>query len=253
MKAILSIWAWTVIGLTVIFGFITLVLLSPTMIFDRNRRIVGRAFRLSSVVAAKLIPQWRFRRVGELHRPRGRTVVVGNHLSLADPFLVSSLPWEMKWMAKEEAFSLPLMGWSMRLAGDIPVNRADRVSGKAALERARFWLERGMPVMMFPEGTRSKTHEMLPFKPGAFRLAIETGADVLPIAICGTDKALPKHGWKMSRTTARVITSEPISTAGMTVDDVPALSEQVRERIQGLLEELGQYREAPAGHPVRAS
>jgi 1-acyl-sn-glycerol-3-phosphate acyltransferase len=253
MKALLSIWAWTVIGLAVIFGFLTLVLLTPTLLFDRNRRIIGRAFRLSSVVAAKLIPQWRFRAMGEIHRPRPRTVVVGNHLSLADPFIVSYLPWEMKWMAKEEAFRLPIMGWSMRLAGDIPVNRADRASGKAALERARYWLERDMPVMMFPEGTRAKGGKLLPFKPGAFRLAIETGADVLPIAICGTDKALPKHGWKMSRTTARVITSEPISTAGMTVDDVPALSEQVRERIQGLLEELGQYREAPAGHPVRAS
>lgn len=253
MKAVLSVWAWTVIVLAVILGFVVVALLSPTILFDRRRRIVGRAFRLSSVVAAKLVPQWRFRVLGEIHRPGPHTVVVGNHRSQSDPFLVSFLPWEMKWMAKASLFRIPCIGWSMRIAGDIPVERGDRTSGRAALDAVAGWVRRGMPVMMFPEGTRSKDRQMLPFKDGAFRVAIETGADILPIAVEGTDTALPKHGWKLGHTDAWVTVGEPIATTGMTLADLPRLKAMARERIEALLVRIAREAEAHGRRPAHVT
>jgi 1-acyl-sn-glycerol-3-phosphate acyltransferase len=85
--------------------------------------------------------------------------------------------------------------------------------------------------MVFPEGTRSPTADMLPFKDGAFRLAIDTGVPILPLAVSGTGTALPKHGWRFGRSVAEVRVLEPIETTGLTVKDVPALRDRVRARI----------------------
>jgi 1-acyl-sn-glycerol-3-phosphate acyltransferase len=85
--------------------------------------------------------------------------------------------------------------------------------------------------MIFPEGTRSKTTELLPFKDGAFRLAIEAGVPILPLALSGTGTALPKHGWRFGRSAAEVRVLDPIETTGLSLDDVPALKQQVRDLI----------------------
>jgi 1-acyl-sn-glycerol-3-phosphate acyltransferase len=157
----------------------------------------------------------------------------------------------MKWLAKASLFSVPFAGWGMWLAGDIPVRRGDVTSGREALERCARWLERGVPVVIFPEGTRSGTGELLPFKDGAFRLAIESGADVLPIAVAGTRRALPKHSWRFSRARARVAIGRPLSTEGMTAADIPRLKAAAREQIQALrseLERLVNGEPAPAAH-----
>jgi 1-acyl-sn-glycerol-3-phosphate acyltransferase len=85
--------------------------------------------------------------------------------------------------------------------------------------------------MIFPEGTRSKTSELLPFKDGAFRLAIEAGVPILPLAVSGTGTALPKHGWRFGRSAAEVRVLEPVDTAGLTLADVPSLKARIRDRI----------------------
>jgi 1-acyl-sn-glycerol-3-phosphate acyltransferase len=96
-------------------------------------------------------------------------VVVSNHESFADILLISHLPWEMKWLSKAELFRIPVMGWMMWLAGDIPVKRGFGPSAVEAMERCREALRRRVSVMIFPEGTRSRTAELLPFRDGAFR------------------------------------------------------------------------------------
>jgi 1-acyl-sn-glycerol-3-phosphate acyltransferase len=83
-------------------------------------------------------------------------------------------------------------------------------------------------VMIFPEGTRSKTTELLPFKDGAFRLAIEAGVPILPLAVSGTGTALPKHGWRFGRSAAEVRVLEPVETSGLTLGDVPSLKARIR-------------------------
>ena len=85
--------------------------------------------------------------------------------------------------------------------------------------------------MIFPEGTRSTTSDLLPFKDGAFRLAIDAGVPILPLALHGTATALPKHDWRFGRSTAVVEVLEPVETAGLTPADVPALKAKVRATI----------------------
>lgn len=240
MTALLSVWAWLEIGLVTLVGFVVqAVLWAVCLPFDRRRLVAGRTFRLVGVVAAALNPFWRFGVSGARpRRPRGKTVVVSNHESNADPFLVSSLPWEMKWLGKASLFRIPVAGWMMRMAGDIPVERGDSDSAKQAMAVCARWLDRGVPVMLFPEGTRSKDGQLLPFKDGAFRLAIETGSDLLPVALAGTRTALPKHSWRFGRSRGLVTVGSPISTAGMTLADVEGLKARARAEIEALRAQL---------------
>lgn len=240
MNALLSIWTWTEIGLVALLGFfLQLPLFLLTWPFDRRRVLAGRLFREVGVMAARLTPFWDFGVEGPVpRRVAGRTVVVSNHESQADPFLISHLPWEMKWLGKASLFHIPVVGWMMRLAGDVPVHRGDSASSKGAMAACARWLERGMPVMIFPEGTRSPDGALLPFRDGAFRLAIETGADVLPIAVRGTRESLPKHSWRFQRARARVTVGTPLSTRGLTLVDLESLKGAARREIEALIERL---------------
>ncbi|HUM13646.1 MAG TPA: lysophospholipid acyltransferase family protein [Myxococcaceae bacterium] len=251
MNALLSVWAWAEITLVTLLGFLVQTALFVLCLpFDRRRRVAGRTFRLVGVVAAKLNPFWRFGVVGPWPSPPSRkTVVVSNHESNADPFLVSFLPWEMKWLGKASLFRIPVVGWMMRMAGDIPVERGDSDSAREAMGACAVWLARGVPVMLFPEGTRSKDGQLLPFKDGAFRLAIETGADLLPVAVSGTRTALPKHSWKFGRSEGQVVVGTPISTAGLTLADVESLKGRVRSQIEALRARLASARSVRPAAP----
>jgi 1-acyl-sn-glycerol-3-phosphate acyltransferase len=177
-------------------------------------------------------PLWRFRYSGALPQdPRRPYVVVSNHESFSDILLISHLPWEMKWLSKAELFRIPVLGWMMWLVGDIPVKRGFGPSALEAMARCRKALERQVSVMIFPEGTRSKTAELLPFKDGAFRLAIESGVPILPVAVSGTSTALRKHDWRFGKSVAEVRVLPAVETAGLGLADIPALKARVRTMI----------------------
>jgi 1-acyl-sn-glycerol-3-phosphate acyltransferase len=232
-QSILSLWAWFVLVLCILLWFpLLIVVLLLTLPFDRARYLTGYLFRRIGPVMATLNPLWRFRYSGVMPKdPRRPFVVVSNHESFADILLISHLPWDMKWLSKAELFRIPVMGWMMWLAGDIPVRRGFGPSAVEAMERCRDALRKRVSVMIFPEGTRSKTAELLPFKDGAFRLAIEAGVPILPLALWGTGTALPKHGWRFGRSAAEVRVLEPVETAGLTLADVPDLKARVRDII----------------------
>lgn len=234
-----SLWTWLAIGLCATAGFLVQLVLLPTVIVDRQRRLIGRIFRLGAVTATRMAPMWRFAVHGQVPaRSPGRCVVVSNHVSHLDAFLISRLPWEMKWLAKKSLLRVPAMGWSMWLSGDIAVGRSDAASIRAAMQRCRHYLRRRMPVCIFPEGTRAQEDALLPFKDGAFRLAIEAGADILPLAVAGTRAALPKHAWRFGPSRGLVVAGRFISTEGLTLADVGGLREQVRARIEEMLAEI---------------
>ncbi|HUE96021.1 MAG TPA: lysophospholipid acyltransferase family protein [Longimicrobiaceae bacterium] len=237
---IYSAWIWVTTAIVAILWLPLLALIFVfTVPFDRGRYSVGRWFRRAAVTAVSLNPLWSFRTSGyRLPDPRRPYVAVSNHESLADIFLISHLPWEMKWLSKDTLFRLPVMGWMMRLAGDIPVARSSRASRAEALELCRDRLERGVSIMIFPEGTRSKTGELLPFRDGAFRLAIQLGLPVLPMAVAGTRSAMKKGSLVFGRARAEVRVLEPIPTDGLTLDDAPALRDRVRALIQATRDEL---------------
>ena len=245
MQRIVTAWCWTAWVLIVLLGFpIVCVVFALTAPFDRGRYIAGRAFRLMGKSAAMVNPFWHFRTDGVIIRdPRRPYVAVSNHESYADIFLLCYLPWEMKWLAKQTIFNIPVMGWIMRMAGDVALVRGNRDSAVGALAKCRDRLAARVSVMIFPEGTRSPRAEMLPFKDGAFALAIEAGAPVLPIAIAGTRHAMAKGSFQVQRATAACRVLEPVETTGMTLADMPALKARVRDLIDdarhALQRELG--------------
>lgn len=242
-RTLLSAWAWFAIVTLILAWFPTLVVV---WLLDRDpaHYHTGRWFRRLGASLTYVNPFWDIRVEGTPPEdPRLPYVVVGNHLSIGDPPIVSRLPWEMKWVGKKSLFELPLAGWMMRMAGDIAVDRRDKRSRAAVLTKARAVLDRRCSVMLFPEGTRSKDGRVRAFAHGAFRLAIRAGVPVLPIAIDGTQDALPKHTWRFSDMDGpmRVKVLPPVSTDGLTASDAPELAETVRRCI---IEQLARWRDA---------
>jgi 1-acyl-sn-glycerol-3-phosphate acyltransferase len=211
--------------------------------FDPSRMAAGRYLRWLGRRIAGSYPPWRLRVEGRWPEGTGACVVVANHQSILDILLLSHVPREMKWIAKEELFRVPWTGWMMRMAGDIAIRRGERESGLEALGKARDHLARGVPVMVFAEGTRSRDGRLLPFKSGAFRLAIEAGVPVLPVAVHGTGAGMPKGSpWvRPCEAWARIL--EPVPTAGLRPEDAARLRDEVRRRIAAVVP--GAVRAAP--------
>lgn len=236
---VVSMWVWGVLVLCLVLWLPLLAVVRLiTAPFDPGRYWAGLLFRKVAVVMATLNPLWRFRVTGTLPiNPRHPYVVVSNHESFVDILLISHLPWEMKWLSKVEMLRIPVLGWDMWLAGDVPVERGTTRSAVKAMRRCQEILRQHVPVIIFPEGTRTTTGEMLPFKDGAFRLAIDAGVPVLPLMVRGTRTALPKHGWRFGRADAEVRVLEPIGTQGLGLRDVESLKQRVREVIARAREE----------------
>jgi 1-acyl-sn-glycerol-3-phosphate acyltransferase len=230
---VVSIWTWAVLVVCLLLWLPLLAIVRlVTAPFDPGRYWAGLLFRKVAVVTSTLNPLWRFRVTGTFPaNPRHPYVVVSNHESFVDILLISHLPWEMKWLSKVEILRIPVLGWDMWLAGDVPVERGTTRSAAKAMRRCREILAKRVPVIIFPEGTRSTTGEMLPFKDGAFRLAIDAGVPILPLVVRGTRTALPKHGWRFGRADAEVLVLEPIATEGLGPRDVESLKQRVREVI----------------------
>jgi 1-acyl-sn-glycerol-3-phosphate acyltransferase len=240
MQRLLSLWIWLATGLLTLLWLPWLALVFIcTAPFDPGRYTVGRWFRRVAVAAVAVNPLWRFRTSGvRITDPRRPYVAVSNHESFADIFLISMLPWEMKWLSKDAIFRIPVMGWMMRMAGDIAVKRGEASSRMGALRECRDRLLKHVSVMIFPEGTRSRTRELLPFKDGAFRLAVEMGLPILPMAVAGTRSAMAKGSFVFRPARAEVRVLEPIPTEGLTLADVPALRDHVRALIAQTRDEL---------------
>jgi 1-acyl-sn-glycerol-3-phosphate acyltransferase len=220
---------------------------------DTTQRMPGRWMRRLGRATGALTPLWKFTVEGEAPSDidhRGY-VVVANHESTADPFLLSWLPWDMRWIAKEELFRPPLTGWAMRLSGDIPLRRGEGESVRAMFAECERALAGGISVMMFPEGTRSESGALGAFKDGAFDLALRMRAPVLPIAIVGTRQMRPKGSKWFGKAHACAKILEPIATGAMNAGDHAALREGARDAIAAALPDL-RSRYAVTDRPDRA-
>lgn len=229
--ALQSIWTW---GAILVLLMLWTPLLALLRLFDRDPAYyrTGRWFRRLGRAMTRINP-WHIEISGEtIDNPRHPYVVVSNHQSNADIPIISCLPWDMKWVAKAELFKVPLLGWQMRLAGDIPVDRTSKTSRAKVLIKALHYLQDRCSVMFFPEGTRSRDGRVQRFTNGAFRLAIKAQVPVLPLALDGTQEALPTHSWKFGTAEAvRLKVLAPVPTTGLTAADTEAL----RERVRGLI------------------
>lgn len=235
-----SIWSWSVLVVCLVVAF-PLVLLWRLIGWpiDRWNYRGGRLFRSIAVLMVGLTPRWRFEIRGTPPlNPRNPYVVIANHESFADIILLSLLPWEMKWLSKVSILRIPVFGWIMWAARDVPVHRGLAASARAAMAECSRRLQGHMSVMIFPEGTRSHTRDLLPFKDGAFRLAIDNQVPLLPIAIYGTRQAIARHDWRIGRTHAVAEILAPVDTQGLTPRDLQGLKREVQATINAARERL---------------
>lgn len=165
-------------------------------------------------------------------------IFAANHVSWFDVWVLAAvIPKRYRFVAKKELGLIPLFGTAWKAAGHISVDRSNRASAIRSLEEAgRRLREDNSSVVIFPEGTRSPTGEMLPFKKGAFMLALHSGVEVVPVAILGTRRILPKGGWRVRPGPIIVRFGEPISTAAYSEESRDALVLEVRRRIEAMLE-----------------
>ena len=181
MRTLVAIIACIELFLVAFFGWVAVVLVYlPTFWFDKKRILSGRTLRRTAQAAATFSPMWRFRIHGAIPKNPGKTVCVSNHCSHTDVFLISHLPWEMKWLAKRSLFNLPFIGWSMRLVKDVPIDRASASAAKAALDNMTMSLARvlGPEIRLL---TVSPGAVATDFVPGRDRAALEAGAQSTPL------------------------------------------------------------------------
>lgn len=223
---------WSAAALLIVLWF---PLLAFIRLFDRDpvRYRTGRWFRRLGASLTSLNPSWRIHISGEvITDPRRPYVVVSNHQSLADVPVIAHLPWEMKWVAKAELFSIPVAGWMLRLAGDIPVDRSDRRSGTKMLLMASKYIQKKCSVIFFAEGTRSPDGRLGKFNDGAFHLAIREQVPVLPLAVEGSRACIPKKSWRFGKRAHILLrVFPPVDPAGLTLEDTAVLRDKVRTMI----------------------
>jgi 1-acyl-sn-glycerol-3-phosphate acyltransferase len=176
------------------------------------------------------------RLVGFERVPQDRPVVyVCNHQSWFDILaLASAIPGTLRFVAKKEMASIPILGKAMRAAGHIYVDRQNKAQAIEAYEEVAAIIRSGLPTVVFPEGTRSRSGRLLPFKKGPFVLAIASQVPVVPCYCAGTFNILPKGHLVLRPHPITIYFDDPIETAGMTYDDRHTLLERSRRAMEGL-------------------
>ena len=172
---------------------------------------------------------------GVEHLERGRVYIfMPNHSSNLDPpVLIPAIPGRSSILVKKEVFRIPILGTAMKWAELVPVDRGDREAAIESVNAAIRVMQRGLHMLVFPEGTRTSDGRLLPFKKGPFHLAMDSGAPVVPITVLGTFESWPKTRFALRPGTATVVFHEPIDPRAF--PDRESLMEAVRHKIASAL------------------
>ncbi len=222
------IWAYTLI-----LGTLSL----TCSIFDRNGRIQHNFARLWSWLIMKTIlsPV----KVTDLNKDKidnskPRVYAVTHASALDIPILYVNLPFQFRIIFKSELLAYPFIGWHLKRSGQVCINQQNPAASIGAIKSALRSLRSGMPLVIFPEGGRTRDGQIQPFLPGAFFLAIKAQADIVPIALVDTFDLLPMNTYHIKCQLLEMRVGQPISTAGLTVRDTDDVSAKVKSAIEAL-------------------
>jgi 1-acyl-sn-glycerol-3-phosphate acyltransferase len=238
-----ALYLTTLVGLTLFYGMKVIIaaLLGvknrPHGLYDRSQRRWARGVLRSSGVTVTT--------EGLERVPRDRpSVYVSNHQSFFDILsLAVALPEPVRFVAKKELARIPVFGGALRAAGHIYIDRQRRQAAFESYEQAAAVIRGGTNAVVFAEGTRSRTGDLLPFKKGPFVLAIAAGVPLVPVYCANTFDILPKGHLRIRPRPVTLYFGEPISTAGMDYEDRTRLLTQARAIIEGFRDEA--LRRAP--------
>jgi 1-acyl-sn-glycerol-3-phosphate acyltransferase len=179
----------------------------------------------------------RFKVAGRENVPQGRAAVFcANHQSNVDPpVLYRAVHPRLHVLYKQEIDRIPLLARAFRMAGFIPIDRHNKESALRSIEAGASSLRSGHSFLIFPEGTRSKTDQLLPFKKGGFRMAIKAGAPIVPVAISGGRAAMVRGSFIIRPVTLTIRVGRPVETRAVDVEARDVLIERVRHEIATLL------------------
>ena len=194
----------------------------------------------------------RYRLAGAEHLPLGRAAVYcANHESNVDPpVLFDALHPRMHILYKHEIDRIPILARAFRLGGFIPIDRRNKESALRSIEAGAASIRSGNSFLIFPEGTRSRTTDLLPFKKGGFIMAIKAQAPIVPVAVTGARDAMRKGSAKIRPVTVSIRVGRPIETAGLDVEDRDLVIDRVRRAILSLLQDKPASADVPAREPV---
>lgn len=157
----------------------------------------------------------------EQYNPNTNYLIVSNHAGMADiPLILGAIQLNMRFVAKEELGKIPIFGWAIKQAGYVLIKRGQNKEALKSLLKASEVLKNGRSVHIFPEGTRSKTGEIQPFKRGAFIIAQKAHAPILPVTIIGSNRITPKKSLRISKARVQLIIGKPITTKGKNAQEL---------------------------------
>ncbi len=242
-------WAFLTVSSVLLFP-VAVLIWAVTAPFDRRLVLLHRFTCFWASLYTWINPVWPVAlRDRDKIDPNETYVMVANHLSLLDILVLFRLFAHFKWVSKIENFRIPFIGWNMRLNRYIPLVRGERDSVIQMMAACEKTLAEGNSLMMFPEGTRSKTGELQPFKTGAFELALNARRPVLPILIEGTGNALPKQGFVLQgRHPIAITILDPLPFSGFESLSPKELAEQTRNVFAEALATRQAGREAGREH-----
>jgi 1-acyl-sn-glycerol-3-phosphate acyltransferase len=236
-----------------VFAVVTILLALVAIVsglWDRSGDTVVRMAQLWSrlvlrAAGVKLV----LRRVPVLD-PKRPYVFMSNHSSASDIWaLFVAIPFPVRFIAKKQLAKVPFVGWAMRVGRFIFIDRQNPTAARRSIDEAARRIHEGTSVMIFPEGTRTRDGKLGPFKKGGFHLAVDSGADIVPVGIRGSREVMPKGAMLIRRGEITVEMGEPIRTEGITNAERLALIERVREIV---LSFTGQEDAAPSETGARA-
>ncbi len=227
MMRTIFVWSCIVVATLVLGVFVLL-----SYPFDRKGRVGHYYARLWGKVAL-LANRVKVKVEGmEQLNGKGPYIFMSNHQGYYDIFaLLSHLPYQFKWLAKKELFSIPFLGWTMAAVGYISIDRGGTRDTVEAMNNAAQKIQEGMSVVIFPEGSRSPDGSIQPFKKGGFTLAIKSKVPIVPVAISGSRDIMPKDKLTAAPGEIRILVGDPIETERCALKDREALMKKVRETI----------------------
>ncbi len=209
--------------------------------FDPKRRVVHNLTRAMVYIFFTCFWwMWRCEISGlENVDPDGRYVIVMNHNAMMDVPMLYFLDLDFRWVSKRQVFSIPFFGQLLVLHGDIAIERGNpAVAMKKVMKKGLEWIDRGVSVSIFPEGTRSKTGEIGRFKSGGFRLAKEAGVEILPVVVHGTRFLLTKRGLLNPKSKIKIEVLPAVSAERVANTELKELMDGVRESMVTALERM---------------